>query len=134
MLGVMWICSLVPAHRGWCVQLIKSKTRLKPAIPTLPCPDEEVVCFAPSDVQVNIWKIPLLPQPGDALHCDDGALLWGKVHLQILAGLGSCIIFCPEGCPFKHRKVWQVVAAGMRPLVVVVKVVSQSALNLPSLL
>ena len=123
----------MPAHPGQCLRLIKSKTSSL-QLHTLPCPDEEVVNSALFDVQMGIWKIPLLLQPGYALHCDDGALLWGKVHLQMLAGLESCMMFCPEGCPFKHRMVLQVVAAAVRPLVVVVKVVSQSALNLPSLL
>ena len=132
MLGVMWTCELVRTHHGWCLQFICTKQDFSLQFPTLPLPDEEVVSFALFDVQVGVWEIPLRLQPRYTLHCDDSALLWGKVHLQMLAGLESCMIFCPEGCPFKLRNVWQI-ASGVRPHAVGDKLASQSALNLPSL-
>eukprot|EP00891_Asterochloris_glomerata_P006378 jgi/Astpho2/6378/fgenesh1_pg.00091_%23_40_t len=103
MLGVMWACEPVRTHHGLCLQLICTKSDFSLQFPTLPCPDEEVVSFALFDVQ-----------PGHTLHCNDGALLWGKVHLQMRAGLESCMIFCPEGCLVKLRNVWQVASGVWR--------------------
>ena len=79
---------------------------------TLPSPDEQVVGVPSCDVHMAIWKFPSMVQPSDTLHCNDDAVVWGKVVLQVLAALGSCSIFC-QAFPVKVRMGRQLNASGV---------------------